>query len=224
MLAVRQRHPGQPAVKGTWRCDHDCVARAVESGIKAIESNPYVHSAYYNIAFHLLDGNETDQALDVYNRLIAIAPNYAQVHQNTGLIYYKMFGSTNDRKYLYQSILEFECATILENSFENHTKLIQLYSHLLNDLPRGQYHNQYQLWEADEDAYYLLSRLWRSSYAQPTTPEPERRSRFEEWAKGMYDYSSEYWRYRLQTARTMNRPNDEIQYIRHMGSRRGLWD
>ncbi len=192
---------------------------AAEKGQETLRLNPFSHSAYYKLAYLYLNDNRTDSALSAYNNLLRIAPNYAQTHQNTGLIFYKMFGNTNERKYLYQSILEFEWATILENNFENHTKLLQLYSHLLNDTARGRYHNQYLLWQAVEDAYFSLSLLWRSNYAWPTTSQAERDAEYNEWVKGIYDFSGEYWVYRTDVVRRVGRPLDEVRYAMKMSVR-----
>ncbi len=195
-------------------------AVAIDKGIETLKYNPFSHSAYYKLAFLYLNANRIPDALDVYNNLLRVAPNYAQTHQNTGLIYYRMFGNTNDRKCLYQSILEFEWATILENNIENHTKLLQLYSHFLNDTARGRYHNQFLIWNAGEDEFFAWSRFWRSISASVSPPsKKDVAAMYKEWVEDIDDSTGESWIYRTDALRRVGRPWDEIRYALKMSTR-----
>lgn len=195
---------------------------AIATGMDTLKYNPYCHSAYYKIAFHYLNEQNIQKALDNYIGLLQIAPNYAQTHQNTGLIYYRLFGNTNLKKYLYQSVMEFEWATTLENNFENHTKMLQLYTQMLNDSSRGRYHNQFIFWQVQEDSFFSNFRLWRVFYLytdQSYKNYLQMYSGFEPSLKDSDNFSREYWLYRTDTVRRIGRPRHELRYAMKMSTR-----
>lgn len=195
---------------------------AIEKGMDTLKHNPYSHSAYYKIAFHYLNEGNIQKALDHYHGLLQIAPNYAQTHQNTGLIHYRLFGNSNQRKYLYQAIMEFEWATTLENNFENHTKMLQLYTQLLNDSSRGRYHNQYIFWQVLEDSFFSNFRLWRVFYLYTDRSYKNYLQMYEGFEPSLRDsdnFSREYWLYRTDTVRRIGRPREELRYAMKMSTR-----
>ncbi len=209
-------------IRGDWSLkatEESGGQSSIQKGFDTLHYNPYSHSAYYKIAFHLLNENKIDEALQKYFGLLTIAPNYAQTHQNTGLIFYRKYGNTNARKFLYQSILEFEWATLLENNFDNHTKLLQIYTHLINDSARGRYHNQYLFWNVRQDYFFTLFRLWDTIFRIGGMAPQEKQFNFQNSTKDFSDFGREYWLYRTDTVRKIARPKEELRYAMKMSVR-----
>ncbi len=95
---------------------------------------PYDLSSYYKLGFVYLQKGTNDlragknaegiknlhKALEMYNEIIKMAPNYAQIHNNIGMLYLQLGN-------YYEAMRQFEWATILENNERNHENLIHYY-------------------------------------------------------------------------------------------------
>ncbi|MBI4178597.1 O-antigen ligase family protein [bacterium] len=192
---------------------------ATASGHDTLKYNPYSHSAYYKVAYHYLNESNLKDALKMYEGLLTIAPNYAQTHQNTGLVYYRFYGNSGQRKYLYQSVLEFEWATILENNFDNHTKLLQLWTQLLSHSGRARYHNQYIAWNSLEDAVHNLWLFYVNHWNMPNAAQATKDHLYDVYMKPIDESRKAYWLYRTDTVRRVGRPKEEIRYAMKMSTR-----
>lgn len=200
---------------GDWllnRCEESGGNEAGPVCEESISVQPYSHSAYYKLGFHAINGGRLDESLKAYHRLLAIAPNYAQTHQNTGLIYYRKFQDTNRKAYLYQSILEFEWATILENNPENQTKMLQLYAQMMNNLSRGLYHNQFIFRDVQEDRFL---NTWRYEQCD-ASDSAARAAAYNEWIKPLQESSKDYWLFRIDSDRRRGRPSVVLKYEKRM--------
>lgn len=184
---------------------------SVDMARKTLQLLPYDHSAMYKSSFAHLNLNEFAEARDMYFRLLALAPNYAQVHQNTALLAYQDYMKTRENKHLFQAILEFEWATSLENNFVNHSKILQLYAQAVGDLKRARYHNQFLLWNSREDLFFAMARYWHTA-SIPHVTHREKEVAWREWVKGIVDFGAQYWLNRLDVAQKTGRTRNEIRY------------
>lgn len=182
---------------------------AIEKSRDVLDLVPYDHSALYKSAYAFLQQNRFDQAREMYARLLNLAPNYAQVHQNTALLAYHQYLASRRMKYLHQTMLEFEWACLHENNFINHSKLLQLYAQDRKDLSRARYHNRFLRWNAEEDAVFAQTRYWQSA-SQPHQNERGRQSAYQEWVSPIIDFNQQYWLYRTDAAAKSGRTADEI--------------
>jgi len=105
--------------------------QARKSFIHSVELNPWNHSALYKIGYIQLQHGEYEEARQTYEYLISIAPNYAQIHNNTGLLFQNI-----ERPW--QAAYEFTWATRLENNYKNHEHLGQfLFAPPIQDVYRA---------------------------------------------------------------------------------------
>jgi O-antigen ligase/tetratricopeptide (TPR) repeat protein len=95
--------------------------RARAQGQRAVGYNPYNLSALYKLGYINLKIPDQAAAMDNYDHLTDLAPNYAQIHNNIALIH-----NNFDRPY--RSLLHFEWATTLEDNFRNHLNLMRRYT------------------------------------------------------------------------------------------------
>lgn len=205
-------------VEGT--VEHPTTQRlGIEKGIEVIRMQPYEHSAYYKTAYAYLRQNEIANAKKMYAWLLSLAPNYAQIHQNTALIAYSDYTTLKQKKYLYQAALEFEWATLLENHFENHTKMMQVYTQLLNDTSRSRYHNRYIFWQILEDSFFSHYRLWNVFYLYTNRSARQYQEMHDYYLKEPADYARQYWLYRTDSVQNLNRPTEELRYAIKMSVR-----
>ena len=94
---------------------------AEREALQAVQSNPFNLSARYKLGYVYLKQPDYRKALQAYDQLTDMAPNYAQIHNNIALIHRNF-----DRPY--RSLLHFEWATILEDNFRNHMNLMRRHS------------------------------------------------------------------------------------------------
>lgn len=191
----------------------------IDTGKEVLRLSPYDHSAYYKTAYAYLQLNDIPSAKKMYDALIQLAPNYTQVHQNMALIAYRDYTLKREKKFLYQTLVEFEWAADLENNFENHTKLMQLYSQLANDIPRARYHNRYIFWEVLEDSFFLNYRLWSVFYQYTSRSAKEFKSMYDYHLKDGDEYNRQYWLYRTDTIQKLGRPRPELRHAIKMAVR-----
>jgi len=186
----------------------------IEKGQEVMRLVPYEHSAYYKTAYAYLMQNQLDKALAAYRTLFSLAPNYAQSHQNIALMAYRQFTTGQEMKYLYQSILEFEWTTLLENSSENHLKLIGLYSrHMADGHARGLHHSHFLHWNNREDYFFALFRLWDTIFRTGSLQPGRKEAEVARLSRPFQDFEREYWAYRLDAARKLGLAPQEIQYV-----------
>ncbi|MBP7653476.1 O-antigen ligase family protein, partial [Candidatus Dependentiae bacterium] len=120
---------------------------------KSIELYPFDLSSYYKLGFvylqkgsNLINKNQMQEgrtfllkALDMYNEIIKLAPNYAQIHNNLGMLH-------NQLRNEFEAVRQFEWATILENNEKNHENLIRFYINRFNN-PGNAFYHAYMLKE-----------------------------------------------------------------------------
>ena len=116
---------------------------------KSINLYPYDLSSFYKLGFvylmqgqsllqsnnHILGMQLLEKALAMYNEIIKIAPNYAQIHNNIAMLY-QQFGRyyqfrnmpLESAKNDFEAVRQFEWATMLENNEKNQQNLIQNYA------------------------------------------------------------------------------------------------
>ncbi|OGH56076.1 MAG: hypothetical protein A3G34_13040 [Candidatus Lindowbacteria bacterium RIFCSPLOWO2_12_FULL_62_27] len=200
-------------VEGTVEHQNPAIRRmGIDAGRQILRLVPYDHSACYKSAYAYLKENDFDSAKRMYGALFSLAPNYAQMHQNTALLAYQDYTVRKERKHLYQTMLEFEWATNLENHFVNHSKLVQIYTQFLNDSGRPRHHNQYLWWEAQEDSLFCNDRFWSAYYLFSSRTVKERQDQYDAYLKELDDFARQYWRYRAETAGRTDRSRAETRY------------
>ncbi len=89
---------------------------ALETFSEARRTNPFNHSVLYKLSYIHLQMGSPQQALDTYRALMAIAPHYAQIHYNVGLVY-QLLGKP------FESLEQFALATRIEDNPNNQTLL-----------------------------------------------------------------------------------------------------
>lgn len=186
--------------------------RGIAAARQVLLDVPYDHSAYYKGAYGYLRLNRIDEAQAFYHRLMNMAPNYAQIHQNMALIAYRKFLAKGDLKWLYQAVIEFEWSTILENNYDNHFRLIQLYTQHLPGGARHRYHNRYLFWNAKEDSVFNAWRYYYGIGILPNAAESVRRHYYDEYMKSVDEGTLTYWLYRVDLAKQLGRPMEEQRY------------
>lgn len=191
----------------------------IDHGRQVLRLVPYDHSAYYKMAYAFLNLEQIDEARQMYRSLFSLAPNYAQMHQNTALIDYREYTMRRERKYLYQALLEFEWATGLENSFVNHAKMMQLYTQTMNDTARSRYHNRFIFWQVLEDSLFSNYRMWNVFYLYTDRSARQFRSMYDYYLKEADEISRQYWLYRTETGQKLGRPREELRYAVKMAVR-----
>jgi hypothetical protein len=119
---------------------------------KSLVLYPFDLSSFYKIGYvYLQNGNilasknkipqaidSFHKAQDMYNEIIKLAPNYAQIHNNIGMLYQRLMNE--NPHYKYRAMRQFEWATTLENNQRNHNNLINFYINISRDFSRGFYH------------------------------------------------------------------------------------
>ncbi|MEW5692926.1 MAG: O-antigen ligase family protein [Candidatus Hydrogenedentota bacterium] len=106
-------------ISGMTKLDQETlIDSAIKDCEKSIELNPFEVSGMYKGAFGYLKKNDQQNALRLYKMLTDILPNYAQIHNNIGLVYLNL-GQQG------LSLSHFERATLIENNYKNHIGLAQ---------------------------------------------------------------------------------------------------
>lgn len=191
----------------------------IETARRLLREMPYDHSAYYKAAYGYLQEDKIEEANKLYLELFNLAPNYTQLHQNTALIAYRKFMTTSKPRYLYQAILEFEWATGLENNFENHFKMIQIYVQYRNDTSRCRYHNHYLFRNVREDSFFNIWRYYIDVWNQPNMSPSLRQSLNDVYLKPIDEMAKTHWLFKTDMVRRAGRPADEIRYAMKMATR-----
>lgn len=92
---------------------------ALANFTKAGTYNPWDHSSLYKVGYVYLQNAQYDTAMQTYQRLISIAPNYAQIHNNIGLLHQNLSQP-------WEAAREFTWATRLEDNYKNQEHLGQV--------------------------------------------------------------------------------------------------
>lgn len=88
---------------------------------KSKSANPYHLSTLYKTGYSHIARKQYKKGLKNYRRIINIAPNYAQIHNNMGISNIKI-GHKG------AGLAHFEWAALLEDNVRNHLNLVQRYS------------------------------------------------------------------------------------------------
>jgi tetratricopeptide (TPR) repeat protein len=124
-----------------WRADIDlrqnmAITEAgapgdpVFSAERAREGDPYSLTNYYKLAYSYLQKNRWDDAFTAYRILQSMAPNYAQIHLNIGVLF-------RQRGYLYDALWELRRASTIEENIRNHQTVADLLVHETGDWRRA---------------------------------------------------------------------------------------
>ncbi|MFC1709875.1 tetratricopeptide repeat protein [Candidatus Omnitrophota bacterium] len=62
--------------------------KAIEAATKALEDNPNLYAARYNIAISYAKAGLVDEAINSFKELLKLEPNYIDAHMEVGYIYY----------------------------------------------------------------------------------------------------------------------------------------
>ena len=93
---------------------------AVNSFKKGLELNPSDLSSLYKLGYSLLSQNKMEEAESYYRRNMSLAPDYAQIHYNMGLLYIK-------KGQVWKAVRELKKAAVLEDKVENYQYLGDIY-------------------------------------------------------------------------------------------------
>jgi len=73
--------------------------KAVETGLMAIEKNPYLDGAYYNLSLNYYELGLTDEAISMYEEYLKTHLDSPEIHIDIGNLYYEKGDYTNAKGY-----------------------------------------------------------------------------------------------------------------------------
>ncbi|HPG30059.1 MAG TPA: O-antigen ligase family protein, partial [bacterium] len=163
---------------------------------KSIVLYPFDLSSYYKLGYvYLQKGSNLvnkgrhqegkvllDKALDMYNEIIKLAPNYAQIHNNLGMLQ----GQMNNT---FEAVRQFEWATMLENNEKNHDNLIRFYMSRLNNPGQAFYHT-YMIKEIAREEKDRKMGMYL--YDMPNIGDDYPKNKLEDWIIGLKKNFKEY--------------------------------